>query len=108
MVEVPIGTVVAYAGEVVDNGLAFIIEQSWLLCNGAPLNSNEYNSLYQHIKTAHGNASNDAEPATDFNLPDYRGLFLRGVAYTRKDRDPNSSDRERPWNNSGGNVGNRV
>jgi hypothetical protein len=108
MAEVPIGTVIAYAGEVVDNGGLVIIEQNWLLCNGAPLRSNQFNSLYQHIKTAHGNASNDANPATDFNLPDYRGLFLRGVAGRRTDRDPNNSDRERPWSNSGGNVGNRV
>jgi hypothetical protein len=107
MVEVPIGTAVAYAGEVVDNGKAVIIEQNWLLCNGAALSSTQYNPLFQHIKTAHGNASNDADPATDFNLPDYRGLFLRGVTSTTK-RDPNPSDRERPWNNSGGNVGNRV
>jgi microcystin-dependent protein len=112
MIEVPIGTVVAFAGEIVDTGKAVFVEQNWLLCNGAALSSNEmrFNSLFQHIKTAHGNASNDPNPATDFNLPDYRGMFLRGVAHTRTDRDPNSNDRTSPLplEQNGGNAGNKV
>lgn len=106
--DVPIGTVVPYAGEVVDNNAVVEVERGWLLCNGAALSSQQYDKLYQKIQTAHGNASNDSNPATDFNLPDYRGLFLRGVAHSRTDRDPNTTDRDRPANNRGGNVGNRV
>jgi hypothetical protein len=110
MVEVPIGTAVAYAGEVLDNGKVVIIKdnENWLLCNGAPLAKKKYGKLWDHIKTVHGTASEDADPTTDFNLPDYRGLFLRGVASTRIDRDPNYRDAERPSNHMGGNVGNRV
>lgn len=108
MVEVPIGTAVAYAGEVIDNGKAVVIDENWLLCNGASLSSKLYGPLWKEIKTVHGTASADADPTTDFNLPDYRGLFLRGVAGKRIDRDPNHRDEERPFNNLGGNVGNRV
>jgi hypothetical protein len=108
MSEVPIGTALAYAGEVLDTGKAVIIKGDWLLCNGAPLShKGKYEALFTAIGTAHGNASNDADPSTTFNLPDYRGLFLRGVTSTTR-RDPNAGDRDRPWNNSGGNVGNRV
>ena len=112
MIEVPIGTVVAFAGEIVDTDKAVFIEQNWLLCNGAALSSNDrkFNALFQHIKTAHGNASNDTDPATDFNLPDYRGLFLRGVAHARIDRDKNTDDRTTPFplERNGGNSGNKV
>jgi microcystin-dependent protein len=51
----------------------------WLLCNGASLpQEGEYANLHRAIGTAWGPA--DPEKArTHFNLPDLRGMFLRGA-----------------------------
>ena len=113
MAEVPIGTVVAYAGVLPanDNGsLMIVVPPDWLLCNGAGVSSTQFPLLWAAIQASHGNGSDDLSPISDFNLPDYRGLFLRGVNGPRTDLycDPNRSDGERPANHPGGSVGNRV
>jgi microcystin-dependent protein len=106
---VPIGTIVAFAGEVVDTGEVVEVRPGWLLCNGAALRSQgRFQQLFLAIRAAHGNGSDDTIPGTNFNLPDLRGLFLRGVSGQRTDRDPNLSDTERLANHLGGNPGNRV
>jgi microcystin-dependent protein len=69
----PTGAVIAFAGNkpiASDNR-----GQDYLLCNGSSLKSNsgQYLELYQAIGTAHGGV------APDFNVPDYRGQFLRGL-----------------------------
>jgi hypothetical protein len=105
-----IGTVVPYAGEVVDTGgLVEVPSQGsgWFLCNGAPADSHRFPDLFTAIRAAHGNGSDDVQPGTDFNLPDYRGYFLRGVSGSTN-RDPDKGDGDRPANHPGGNVGNRV
>jgi microcystin-dependent protein len=104
----PIGTVVAFAGEVRDTGGVVEVAPGWLLCNGAALSSGQFLPLFRAIGAAHGNGSDDTSAATDFNLPDLRGLFLRGVSGQRTDRDPNRGDTERLPNHPGGNSGNRV
>jgi len=79
----PPGTVQAYAGEVAPSG--------WLLCHGQSLNRAGHQELFAAIGRAHGTASE-----TTFNLPDYRGRFLRGVDGADggdSDRDPDSSTR---------------
>jgi microcystin-dependent protein len=111
MAEVPIGTVIAYAGKVNDTGAVVEIAPGWLLCNGAALSSQDptYKPLHDRIKNAHGDGSDDPNPRTDFNLPDLRGLFLRGVAGTRTDRDPDAEDEtKRHRNHPGGFTGNKV
>lgn len=112
MVEVPIGTVVAYAGVLPANetGKLMEVKPGWLLCNGAAVSSQKFVDLHTAIQASHGNGSEDPDPATDFNLPDLRGLFLRGVngARTGPLTDPNHSDTDRPQNHPGGSVGNRV
>lgn len=105
-----IGTVVAYAGEVIDTGGVVEVPNAgsgWFLCNGAPVNSHQFPDLFDAIGAAHGNGSDDMNPATDFNLPDHRGYFLRGVSGSTN-RDPDTGDGDRPANHPGGNVGNRV
>jgi rhizosphere induced protein len=105
-----IGTVVAYAGEVVDVGQPVEVPTAgsgWFLCNGAALDSHQFSELFTAIRAAHGNGSDDQKPVTDFNLPDYRGYFLRGVSGPTN-RDPDRGDGDRPANHPGGNVGNRV
>jgi len=72
-VEPPAGTVAAFAGT--GDKVPF----GWLLCDGSPYDTQErpeLKELYQTIGTDYGNtAGHDGW----FNVPDYRGLFLRGV-----------------------------
>jgi microcystin-dependent protein len=61
----PPGTIVAYGGQTAPSG--------WLLCNGQVIYRTTYPALFSAIGTSFGtNAS------TTFNLPDFRGRFLRG------------------------------
>jgi microcystin-dependent protein len=48
---------------------------NWLLCNGQAISRNDYSELFNLIGTSFG--SGDGE--TTFNVPDYRGKFLRGL-----------------------------
>lgn len=79
----PVGSVTAFAGTTGN------IPDGWLLCDGSPLNSTNYPSLFAAIGIAWGDGSNGS--GTDFNLPDMRGYFLRGVSHnTTRDPDRNS------------------
>jgi len=55
----------------------------WLECDGSALYSGEYLSLYNAIGDLYGNGIDNrsvgSEGNEDFNIPDYRGLLLRGV-----------------------------
>lgn len=90
---VPSGTIVPYAGET--------IPQGWLLCDGSAVSRTEYANLYAAIKTAWGHGDN----ATTFNLPDLRGMFLRGVS---RDSGTNTDADSRIPRKEGGNSGNNV
>ncbi len=48
---------------------------SWMLCDGRELERSEYSSLFDVIGTSFG-VGNDS---TTFNIPDCRGVFLRGT-----------------------------
>jgi microcystin-dependent protein len=65
---VPTGAVLAFAGEAVN------VPEGWLPCDGASLSSAAYPGLFSVIGTAHGGSGGL------FQVPDYRGRFLRGVA----------------------------
>ncbi len=98
--DMPIGTVVAFAGEDVQ------LPDGWLYCDGAPLNRTEYTSLYDVIGWTYGKPNSQ-----QFNLPDYRGMFLRGIdtSYSQKStsgRDPDRFSRTDPTNATP--IGNRV
>lgn len=90
---VPTGTVVAFAGR------PDRVPAGWMLCDGRSLTREMYPALFNAIGTAHGG------DGTNFNLPDYRGRFLRGVD-GGAGRDPNRSARASA--NNGGNVGDLV
>lgn len=62
------GSVIAFAGD------AAQIPAGYLLCNGAAVSREDYADLFAAIGTIYG--SGDGE--TTFNLPDFRGKFLRG------------------------------
>lgn len=48
---------------------------NWLLCNGQAVSRTKYSDLYKLIGTNFGSG----DGTTTFNLPDYRGKFLRGL-----------------------------
>ena len=98
---VPVGTIIAYGGE---PHADLLKQQGWLLCDGTPAYTNEYNALFQAIgySWGHGNTSDG------FNLPDLRGMFLRGVNGIRND-DFGDPDKDSRTNlPSGGDTGNAV
>ena len=100
---VPIGTVVAFAGATVPEG--------WLLCGGSPVSIATYPELSAAIGVAHGNGTQNADgtpsgfTGTHFNLPDYRGRFLRGVDGVAGN-DPDKASRTA--SKTGGNSANTV
>lgn len=90
---IPPGTVVAYAGTTAPSG--------WLLCNGAAVSRTTFAALFTAIGTAHG----IGDGSTTFNIPDYRGRFLRGVD-GGVGRDPDRTSRTAM--NTGGATGDSV
>jgi microcystin-dependent protein len=94
---VPSGTVVAFAGTTAPSG--------WLLCDGRAVRSQTYSNLFARIGRVWGDGSDDSDPLSDFNLPDLRGRFLRGVDGTAG-LDPDAATRTAIGPN--GNQGNRV
>lgn len=93
--ETPAGTVAAFAGPTA------AIPSGWMLCDGRALSRSQYARLFAAIGTVHG----DGDGATTFPLPDYRGLFLRGVDAGRG-MDPDAATRSVAG--EGGNEGDQV
>lgn len=95
----PPGSVTAYAGS------PAAIPGGWSLCDGRAVRSSAFPRLFAAIGRAWGDGSNDSDPTTDFNLPDLRGRFLRGVdGGVGLDTEAASRVANRP----NGNVGNLV
>jgi microcystin-dependent protein len=69
---VPVGCVLAYAGKLNNENLNRL---GWAICDGKLLSRSTYVDLFKVIGTANGSG----DGVTTFNLPDYRGRFLRGV-----------------------------
>jgi microcystin-dependent protein len=97
---VPVGVIMPFAGNPAQ------IPQGWLLCDGSALSSSDYPQLYSVISTFWGNGSSDTTGTKNFNLPDLRGLFLRGVD-NGAGKDPDAQFRQpiQPGGNSGDIVG---
>lgn len=73
---IPVGAVLPFAGEldITDKPGATAIEPwGWLPCDGRTLAIAAYPQLYAALGTRYGGSGEH------FNIPDYRGLFLRGV-----------------------------
>ena len=92
----PAGMVSPFAGPVEN------IPTGWLLCDGSEISRTEYANLYNAIGVCWG----VGDGATTFNLPDLRGLFLRGVS-GESGNDPDVAERL-VLNDNGGNTGNNV
>jgi len=106
----PPGTIVAFGGT--NDHPA-----GWLLCDGSAVASTNYPRLYAAITNAWGNGTHHqgtvetpGNPGTDFNLPDLRGMFLRGVNHGRTTAlfDPNSTNRPPLYGAGDGNSGDNV
>ncbi len=97
--EIPIGTVLPYGGSI--DYLARYAK-GWLPCDGRSLEILHHPRLFAALGRGWG-----ANPqGTTFNLPDLRGVFLRGVSQS-SGRDPEATSRVviLPGGNSGDNVG---
>jgi microcystin-dependent protein len=64
---VPVGAMLPFGGETAPLG--------WLKCNGAAITRTAYAALFEAIGTAFG----EGDGSTTFNIPDTRGVVLRGV-----------------------------
>lgn len=68
---VPVGTIVAYGGATAPTG--------WLLCDGSSLlRTGTYASLFTALSIS-GTPIYGSVDATHFNVPDLRGIFIRGA-----------------------------
>ena len=80
---IPPGTIQAFGGPNTPAG--------WLLCDGRAFSSNDHPRLFAAIGTAWGAGYTNISgvqvkiSGADFNLPDLRGMFLRGVTGNRTD-----------------------
>ncbi|MCP4138662.1 MAG: tail fiber protein [bacterium] len=88
----PAGSVTAFAGENVPDG--------WLLCDGQAVSREEYTGLFNAVGTMYGSGNG----ASTFNVPDYRGYFLRGWN-NGAGSDPDAGTRT---NRGDGTTGDRV
>jgi hypothetical protein len=78
---VPAGTVITYAAEALPAG--------YLECDGSVVLRADYPKLFGAIGTAWG----AGDGASTFNLPDMRGLFLRGWSHAFSSLDPDRNTR---------------
>jgi len=65
----PPGAIIAYTGSTSPSG--------WLICNGNSYNAST-NTIYQELYNVIGNQFGGTDN-TNFRVPDYRGMFLRGA-----------------------------
>ena len=92
----PAGMISPFAGPVEN------IPTGWMLCDGSAVSRTEYANLYDAIGVCWG----VGDGSTTFNLPDLRGIFLRGVSGD-SGNDTDADDRTILHDN-GGNTGNNV
>ena len=90
----PIGEIVMWGGS------NAVLPYGYRECNGDSLNRTTFAELFAVVGTAFGTAS-----GSTFNLPDLRGLFVRGVDGSANE-DPDKATRTAM--NTGGNTGNNI
>jgi|JI10StandDraft_1071094.scaffolds.fasta_scaffold157308_2 microcystin-dependent protein len=90
---IPSGIVLPFTGLVAPLG--------FLLCHGQEVNRTTYANLFAVLGTSHGHG----DGLSTFNLPDYRGVFLRG-ADLGKGLDPDAPSRQPSA--TGGNAGDNI
>lgn len=101
---VPVGTVVAFMGEVYGQNpsgeqVPSVVPQGWLLCDGRALLRAMFPELFATLGYRYLVAGDTQ--GTHFRVPDLRGYFLRGVDPTGT-IDPDLSARKTPANTPAG------
>jgi rhizosphere induced protein len=76
-VSTPVGAVLPYAGPIDKKTRPRLEALGWLFCDGSTVAAARYPELYAAIGRLHGYPSGSG--AGIFSLPDYRGVFLRGL-----------------------------
>lgn len=77
---VPVGAIIIFPGEILQQtgnltgAITDLRYMPWMICDGTSLRIAEYPDLHRVIGTLYGSSGDGS-----FNLPDYRGYFLRGV-----------------------------
>lgn len=89
---IPPGAMMLWGGE--------LPPADWRECDGSELDRTEFTELFAAISTNWGNG----DGSTTFNIPDCRGVFVRGWAHGES-TDPNRTTRS---SRNGGNSGDRV
>ncbi|TRU81408.1 MAG: tail fiber protein [Microcystis novacekii Mn_MB_F_20050700_S1] len=98
---VPIGTILPYGGDVYASSVRVsLANQGWLVCDGEQYDVTDYPDLSQVIGFFFG-----GNLRNQFNVPDLRGMFLRGVD-GGAGKDPDAKSRVALVN--GGNTGDNV
>lgn len=82
---IPSGVVFPFAGTVAPYG--------YLVCDGSAISRSDYPALF--VALGSGTQHGTGDGSTTFNLPDYRGRFMRGVDGTAG-RDPDKATRTHP------------
>ena len=67
IVPIPVGSIIPFAGRNIPNG--------FLLCDGKEISRSDYSDLFNIINEDWG----EGNGSTTFNIPDLRGVFLRGI-----------------------------
>ena len=90
--DLPLGSITAYAGK------KDILNKNsvWMICDGRSVKINDYLELFKTIGWTYGYGT-DTVNRTTFSLPDYRGLFLRGVD-DNSGNDPDAKKRKVAFN----------
>jgi len=97
--DAPVGAIVPFFGPVTDA----ITNGGWLPCDGASKKQDEWPDLFAAI----GHAFGWTEKDVDFCLPDFRGLFLRGMD-AGAGRDPGAKLRVAAGPKNTGNTGDAI
>ena len=88
----PVGSIVMWPSATVPSG--------WLHCNGQSVSRNTYQDLFNVIGDDYG-----ADDANHFDVPDMRGLFVRGWANGESEDPDRASRTNRGDGTTGDNVG---
>ena len=100
---VPVGTILAYAGEVTGEHRDHLWRAGWLPCDGTTLQESQRLPVFKVIHRYWGGDKEKRE----YELPDLRGRFARGVNHNQKKLgDPEAA--RRPASAPGGKGGNHV
>lgn len=104
----PVGSMMAFAGDAFGLSYAgtnaptfaandeYLRELGWMLCDGRALSKERYGQLFQIIGISWGNGTiGTGGTRGDFNIPDMRGMFPRGVDHGTK-QDPDAEKRTHP------------